>query len=252
MATRKLALVTGSSRGIGRAIAQELARAGFAVAVHGARESPHLRAAFRAVRRLSPRSICLAADLAEPAAIGRLFAEIAQRWGGLNVLVNNAAVQNPAPVLELRLEDWDRVLAINLRAAFLCAQQAGRMMKGRGGGRIINISSVHDTAPRRFYAHYSAAKAGLAMLTKCLALELADFNIQANYLTVGGVATEMTDPKRVKTLLPSLPAGRVAQPVEVARLVRYLVSPEAAYITGSGVTIDGGLLLGFCATRRDL
>ena len=246
------ALVTGSSRGIGQAIALKLAARGFVVAVHGSKDSAPLQKSFATVQAQSPASICVVADLADPPAVGRMFDEIRRAFGGLDVLVNNAATQNSSPVLDLPLEDWDRVMAINLRGAFLCAQHAGRLMREREGGRIINIGSVHDTVPRRHYAHYSVAKAGLSMLSRALALELADFNIQVNNLTVGGVATAMTDPERTQSLLPSLPAGRIGQPEEIAQLVAFLVSPEAAYITGASITIDGGLLLGFCATRRDL
>ena len=252
MSEKRYALVTGSSRGIGKAIATELAKEGFVVAVHGSRESDPLKASLEAVACVNEESICLAADLADPAAIDGMFGEVSRAFGNLDVLVNNAAVQNPSPILDLSVEDWDRLMAVNLRAAFLCGQHAGRMMKKRGGGRIVNISSVHDTAPRRYFAHYSTAKAGLAMLTKCMALELADDNIQANCLTVGGVATELTDPERQRLVIPSVPAGRIAEPEEIGRLVAFLVSPDASYITGSSITIDGGLLLGFCATRRDL
>jgi NAD(P)-dependent dehydrogenase (short-subunit alcohol dehydrogenase family) len=252
MNNRRYALVTGSSRGIGKAIAVKLAAEGFVVAVHGSTDSPGLQESLGLVRAKSASSERFVADLGDAAAVDGMFHQIRQQFGTVDVLVNSAAIQNPSPVLELRLEDWDRVQAVNLRGAFLCAQHAGRLMRERGGGRIVNIGSVHDTVPRRHYAHYSVAKAGLSMLSRALALELADFNIQVNNLTVGGVATELTKPDRVQSLLSSLPAGRIAQPEEIADLVAYLVSPPAAYITGASITIDGGLLLGFCATRRDL
>ena len=248
----RCALVTGSSRGIGKAIAQELARQGYAVAVHGSKDSAHLQESFEIAKQINPNSICLVADLADAEAIDNMFDEIQKVFGQLNVLVNNAAVHTYGPLLEMELDNWDQVLAVNLRAAFLCGQRAALMMKQQGGGKIVNISSVHDTAPQRNFAHYSSAKAGLAMLTKCMALEWADHNIQANYLTVGGIATAMTDPERVKILISSVPAGRIGESIEVAKLVAFIASEDANYITGSSITIDGGLLLGFCATRRDL
>jgi NAD(P)-dependent dehydrogenase (short-subunit alcohol dehydrogenase family) len=248
----KTALVTGSSRGIGKSVAIELAKAGFTVVVHGSRKTDQLDTAFAEVQLISPKSICLTADLTDPSAIDNMFAEIKAKFGSLDVLINNAAVQNPSPILDLKLEDWDRIMFTNLRAVFLCGQHAGRMMRDAGGGKIINVSSVHDTAPRRYFAHYSSAKGGLVMLTKTMALELADFNIQCNFLTIGAIATEMTDPDRQNLLLPSIPANRIGTPAEVGKLICYLVSPDASYITGAGIIIDGGLTLGFCATRPDL
>ena len=248
----RTALVTGSSRGIGKSVAVELAKAGYAVAVHGSRKTDHLDAAFEEVRMINHGSICLSADLTDPSAIDKMFVEIKAKFGLLGVLINNAAVQNPSPILDLKLVDWDRIMYTNLRSVFLCSQHAGRMMREAGGGKIINISSVHETAPRRYYAHYSSAKGGLVMLTKAMALELADFNIQCNYITAGAVATEMTDPDRQDSLLTSIPANRIGKPEEIGKLICFLVSSDASYITGSGITIDGGILLGFCATRRDL
>ena len=155
MSEKRYALVTGSSRGIGKAIATELAKEGFVVAVHGSRDSDQLKASLEAVACVNEESICLAADLADPAAIDGMFGEVSRAFGNLDVLVNNAAVQNPSPILDLSVEDWDRLMAVNLRAAVLCGQHAGRMMKKRGGGRIVSISSVHGTAPRRYCAHFS-------------------------------------------------------------------------------------------------
>ena len=124
------------------------------------------------MKELCPDAVCLTADMENADAIWGMFDEIQSALGGVDVLVHNAAVNYGVPVLEMKLEDWDSLLAVNLRAVFLCSQLAGKVMKEKGGGKIINISSVHDTAPRRYYANYSTAKAGVAMLTKALALEL--------------------------------------------------------------------------------
>lgn len=246
------ALVTGSSRGIGRAIAERLAADDRAIAVHGSRQSENLRQSFEAVKTLSQKSICLTADLTDPNAIDGMFSTIRNEFGQLDVLVNNAGIQFPVPLLDMKVEEWNTVLTTNTRAYFLCGQHAAIMMKQQGGGKIINISSVHDTIPRRHYAHYSVSKAGIKMLTQCMALEFADYNIQANYITAGAVATDMTDPQRAKMVLPTIPAGRISNPSEVAELVRYLISPSASFITGTGITMDGGVSLGFCAARPDL
>ncbi len=244
--------VTGSARGIGEAIAAYLAKEGHTIIVHGSRESDHLAEAFEKVKSASPKSICLAGDISDPDVVASLFSQIQEEFGGIDALVNNAAVQNPGPLLEMPLEDWDRIMSTNLRACFVCGQHAGRMMKDRGGGRIVNISSVHGFAARRSFCHYSVAKAGLVMLTKCMALELADFNIQANYLTVGGIDTALTLPDRQAALESAIPLGRVGQPNEVAACVSFLLSSSANYVTGSGMNVDGGLNLGFGASRRDL
>ncbi|MHC4328285.1 MAG: SDR family NAD(P)-dependent oxidoreductase [Planctomycetota bacterium] len=249
----KVALVTGSSRGIGKTIAGELAHSGCTLIVHGSKESDALHSSFEDVKKLSPDSIKVAAELSEPAAIDKMFARIKQTFDGLDILVNNAATQNPSPVLDLEQEDWDRVLSVNLRAPFLCAQHAGRIMRdNKTGGKIINISSVHAYDARRHYAHYSAAKGGLETLTKSLALELAQYNIQVNSIVAGAIATELTPLDRQEKFLTSVPAGRIGTTEEIARLAAFLSSNECDYITGASITVDGGLTLGFCASRPDL
>ena len=248
----KIALVTGSSRGIGKTIARELASKGCTLIVHGSKQSDALRDSFADVRKLSCDSIMVTAELSEPAAIDRMFSQIEQSFDRVDILVNNAATQKPGAVLELEQENWDRVLSVNLRAPFLCAQRAGRIMRDNQGGKIINISSVHAYDARRYYAHYSAAKGALETLTKSLALELAEFNIQVNSVVAGAIATELTPLDRQESFLTSIPAGRIGTTEEVARLVAFLSSNECDYITGASITVDGGLTLGFCATRPDL
>jgi len=249
----KRVLVTGSSRGIGKAIALELAARNATLVVHGPQESDEIRASYRDVCRRSPASIMVCADLSRSEQIAALFETIRQKLGGLDVLVNNAATQNPSPLIDLKEKDWDRVLTVNLKAPFLCAQHAARLMRESGhGGKIVNISSVHGSAPRRNYAHYSTAKAGLEQLTKCLALELAEYNIQANAVVVGAVATDLTPPDRQAAFATAVPAGRVGTVDEIARVVAFLAGNECDYLTGASITVDGGLTLGFCASRRDL
>ncbi len=249
----KVALVTGSSRGIGKTIALELAREGCKLIVHGSRDSDALRSSFEDIKKLSPDSIMVAAEFSKPAEIDKMFSQIKKTFAGLDILVNNAATQNPGPVLELKQEDWDHVLSVNLKAPFLCSQHAAKMMcTNKAGGKIINISSVHAYDPRRYYAHYSASKGALEILTKSLALELSQFNIQVNSIVAGAIATELTPLERQSQFLTSIPAGRIGTTEEIARLVTFLSSKKCDYMTGASITVDGGLTLGFCASRPDL
>lgn len=249
---QKIVLVTGSSRGIGRGIAMEMARQGYAVVVHGSTESARLRSTYEEVKKISPASICVVAALSDSAAIRAMFDVIRNTFGRLDALVNNAATQNPSPMLELKEADWDYVLAVNLKGPFLCAQQAAPLMEPNGG-KIVNISSVHATDPKRNFAHYSSSKAGLEMLTKCMALELAPCNIQANSIIVGAIGTEMTPPERQAIVVPAVPAGRIGAVEEIAALVAFLCSHSCDYMTGASIAVDGGLTtLGFCASRPEL
>jgi NAD(P)-dependent dehydrogenase (short-subunit alcohol dehydrogenase family) len=250
----KRVLVTGSSRGIGKATALELARLGATVVVHGRTMSDELAATYQAVRAASPSSIMATADLARVGEIDALFERIDSELAGLDALVNNAATQKPpGALIDLAVEDWDQVLAVNLRAPFLCAQRAARLMRRRHqGGTILNISSVHAFDPRRNHGDYSTAKGGLQQLTRCLALELAADYITANVLVVGAIATELTPPERQAAISTAIPAGRVGRSDEVAKAVAFLCSEDARYISGASLTIDGGLTLGFCAHRLDL
>jgi glucose 1-dehydrogenase len=248
----KIILVTGSSRGIGSAIALRFAREGGIVIVHGHAQSDALQESFHQVSGISPKSIKWACDLSDMDAIRQMFKKIESHFGQLNILVNNAVYQNAVSFLEMSEEDWDRVFTINLKAPFLCGQLAAHMMIKKGGGKIINIGSVHEFHARRNYTHYSTSKGGLLMLTKNMALELAEHNIQVNQVTPGAIATELTDPDRQKKFLTAVPMGRVGQPPEIADMVCFLASHEAGYITGTSFVVDGGLTLGFCASRPDL
>jgi NAD(P)-dependent dehydrogenase (short-subunit alcohol dehydrogenase family) len=181
-----------------------------------------------------------------------MFQHIKNHYNRLDILINNAVFQKEAPLLEIEEKDWDRVFDVNLKAPFLCAQQAARIMIPQGFGKIINIGSVHEFQARRGYLPYSTSKGGLLMLTKNLALELAEHNIQVNQVTPGAIATALTNPERQKKFLTAVPAGKVGQPEDIAEMVFYLSSGEADYITGNSFVVDGGLTLGFCASRPDL
>jgi 3-oxoacyl-[acyl-carrier protein] reductase len=248
----KVALVTGSSRGIGKAIAIKLAEDGAQVVVHGPPGAKEMSATVEAIKAVRKESIQIEADLSDSRAIAAMFEKIKTDLGRLDILVNNAAFQNPSHILDLKEKDWDYVMDVNLKAPFLCGQYAGRMMREQNAGKIVNISSVHAYDVRRNYAHYSCSKSGLEALTKCMAMELAAFNIQVNTVVPGAIATEMTPAERCESMLDSIPAGRVGNTSEIAQLVAFICSDGCDYLTGTSIRVDGGLTLGFCASRPDL
>ncbi|MBC8181049.1 SDR family oxidoreductase [candidate division KSB1 bacterium] len=248
----KIILVTGSTRGIGLATALKFASEGGTIIVHGPDESDEFQNAFRQVSIISPQSIKLPCELSDSNAIREMFVKIESHYRRLDVLVNNAVSQNSVPFLDITEENWDHVFAVNLKAPFLCSQLAAKMMIKNSSGKIINIGSVHEFQTKRNYAHYSTSKGGLLMLTKNMALELAEHNIQVNQITPGAIASALTDADRQKQFLSAIPAGKVGKPPDIASMTCFLASNEADYITGSSFVVDGGLTLGFCASRPDL
>ncbi len=243
----RTALVTGAGRGIGRAIALALAQQGVRVGVHYYRSEAGAREVAAAVRQLGGEAELFRADLADPAQIEALFAALASRLGGLDILVNNAAVFTRTPALELSAEEWGRVLDINLSAVFYCSQAAARLMLAQPeGGVIVNLASGGGLHPRPGYeasAAYGAAKAGVIMLTRRLALEWAP-KVRVNAVAPGIIDSKPTPMSaQVRERFARLiPLGRVGTPEEVAAVVLFLVSDEARYITGQTVVVDGGIL----------
>jgi hypothetical protein len=241
------AIVTGSDSGIGRATALALARRGFDVGVTWHTDEAGADETARRVRSLGPRAVVTQLDLTAGALVGDTIDELADALGGLDALVNNAGANHRSPVLDDTLNGWRRALEVNLTGPFLCAQAAARrMIAARRGGRIVNVTSVHEHVPLPAAAAYSAAKAGLGMLTKVLALELASHGITVNSVAPGHIATPMTgkaDRDPTEFDLPQIPLGRPGAPDEVAEIVALLAS-GASYATGASVLVDGGLSLG--------
>ena len=248
-----IAIVTGGNSGIGRATAVLLAERGFDIGLtfHGDEEQAGDAAAECESHgvRTAVRQMDLEADAANAEAAGALAAEL----GGVDVFVNNAGAGHPAPVLELTLADWRRTLELDLTGAFLCLQQAARTMVDQGrGGRLIAVTSIHEHLPLRDNAAYAAAKGGLGMLMRSLALELGPHDITANSVAPGEIATKMTgqedeDPRGTHR---DLPVPRPGHAREIAGMVAFLASPEGAYTTGQSLVVDGGMsLMGPLANR---
>ena len=242
--TGRAALVTGASRGIGRAIALQLARSGAAVAINYNRSEAQARAVQAEVESCSGRAICVQGDVSVPQDAERIVEDSAEAFGHLDILVNNAGFNRDTLILRMSVEDWDEVMAVNLRAVFLCTKAALRRMLRQRWGRIINIGSVSGLAGNAGQANYAAAKSGLIGFTKAVAREMGSRGVTANLIAPGLVRTELTKdiPQEIVDLsMQRILVGRLGTPEDVAASVAFLASEEASYITGHVLPVDGGL-----------
>lgn len=238
----RVALVTGSTRGIGRAIAQTLAQCGASVAVVG-RDSAKASAV---AAELGENARGFACDLSDMTQASGLVDQVEQGLGAVDVLVNNAGLTRDNILPRLKDEDWDAVLATNLRAAFATIRAATRGMMKRRWGRIVNVSSVVGLVGNRGQANYAASKAGLIGLTKSVAKEFASRNVLANVVAPGFIETDMTDamtPEARTALTAQIPLARLGTAQDVAGVVAFLASEHAAYITGQVIVVDGGMVM---------
>ncbi|QKD83712.1 3-oxoacyl-[acyl-carrier-protein] reductase [Thermoleptolyngbya sichuanensis A183] len=240
----QVAIVTGASRGIGRAIALALAAEGAKVAVNYASSSGAADAVVAEIAGAGSEAIALQADVSKADQVDALFNAVMEKWGRVDVLVNNAGITRDTLLLRMKPEDWQAVIDLNLTGVFLCTRAASKIMLKQKSGRIINISSVVGLMGNPGQANYSAAKAGVIGFTKSVAKELAPRGITVNAIAPGFIATDMTHGLNSEDILKFIPLGRYGQAEEVAGATRFLAAdPAAAYITGQVLNVDGGMVM---------
>ncbi len=240
----QVAIVTGASRGIGRAIALALAAEGAKVAVNYASSSGAADAVVAEIAGAGSEAIALQADVSKADQVDALFNAVMEKWGRVDVLVNNAGITRDTLLLRMKPEDWQAVIDLNLTGVFLCTRAASKIMLKQKSGRIVNISSVVGLMGNPGQANYSAAKAGVIGFTKSVAKELAPRGITVNAIAPGFIATDMTHGLDSDGILKMIPLGRYGQAEEVAGATRFLAAdPAAAYITGQVLNVDGGMVM---------
>ncbi len=250
------AVVTGSSSGIGKAIALAFAQAGAAVVVNHHSDAEAGKAVVANILENEGRAVSVRADISQPRDVQRPFDAADSHFGGVDILVANAGAQADAPFLEMTLEDWKKVIDLDLTGAFLCAQEAAKRFRRQGLdpnrsaalGKVLFVSSVHQRIPWAGHANYAAAKGGVKMLMETMAQELADQKIRVNAIAPGAIKTPINTaawdtPAAARKLLKLIPYGRIGEVEDIARSAVWLASDEADYVVGTTLFVDGGMSL---------
>jgi glucose 1-dehydrogenase len=255
---RRVAVVTGSSKGIGKAIAMEFANAGYSVVINARNEEELNQAAEHISNSVKDREriVSIPGDISQEPVCKSLIENAVKQFGRIDVLVNNAGIGGESKKIhELTEKDWDEVIDVNLKGAFLCTREAVKSMMMRDGSNnnnnnysIINISSVHEQTPQPESVPYAASKGGMQMLTKTVALELADKGIRVNGIAPGAIATDMNkelleNQEKKQKKEQKIPVHRIGQPEEISKVALFLASGDASYISGTTIYVDGGLTL---------
>jgi len=243
----KVALITGSARGIGKAIALELANHGANIAINDILTENEINETLEEIKQITNKAIGIRADIAKLDEVESMMKEIINKFGKIDILVNNAGIVRDSLLMRMKEEDWDAVININLKGTFNCSKTVAKyMMRQKSGGKIVNISSVIGLVGNIGQANYAASKAGIIGLTKSTAKELALRNINVNAIAPGFIETDMTKklPEKVRQdLQQQIPLKRLGTVEEVAKTVYFLVSDAANYITGQVINIDGGMVM---------
>lgn len=242
----KNALVTGASRGIGRAIALELAKQGANVAVNYAGSEDKAEAVAKEIEQLGVKAFKVKADVADEAEVKGMVKEVIGQFGSLDILVNNAGVTRDNLLMRMKEDEFDQVINTNLKGVFVCTKAVTRQMMKQKAGRIVNVASIVGVSGNPGQANYVAAKAGVIGLTKTTAKELASRNILVNAVAPGFISTDMTDAlteEQREAMLALIPLAKLGTPEDVAKVVRFLTSEDANYITGQTIHIDGGMVM---------
>lgn len=250
------ALVTGGNSGIGEGCALALGAAGASVAVNYISDEPEAHRVVAAIRQMGRDAIAIQADVSKEEDVQRMFAETIRQFGTIDILINNAGLQQDAPFHEMTLRQWERVIGVNLTGQFLCAREAAREFLRRGvapevsraAGKIICMSSVHEVIPWAGHVNYAASKGGVQLMMKSLAQEVAPHRIRVNGIAPGAIATPINrpaweTPQARERLLKLIPYGRIGEPRDVAKAALWLASDESDYVTGATLFVDGGMTL---------
>ncbi|HLS60175.1 MAG TPA: 3-oxoacyl-[acyl-carrier-protein] reductase [Virgibacillus sp.] len=246
MLSGKSALVTGSSRGIGRAIALELATQGANVVVNYSGNEDRAQAVVDEIKKRGVKSFKVQANVADENSVKDMVKQVIDQFGSIDILVNNAGITKDNLLMRMKVDEFDQVIDTNLKGVFLCMKAVTRQMMRQRSGRIINIASIVGVSGNPGQANYVAAKAGVIGMTKSTAQELASRNILINAVAPGFISTDMTDAlteEQREAMLAMIPLAKLGEPEDVARVVRFLASEDANYITGQTIHIDGGMVM---------